>query len=311
MISWRYHVVSIVAVVLAFGLGILAGTAVVNDEFVRQLEQNYDRAQEERDQARAELARLERFAAELRATLRDDQLLGRDVVVVTLEGIEAPAQLTADELGAAGGEVLASIRLTRRLAEPAAPEDVEALREAVGSTASDPAELAERAAEAIAVRLAVGPDGVDRTDLLATLLGGGFLTADRDLDQAALRAIGGVSQAIVVAAGGPGRPDLPTPASLLLPLTERLVQLDAAVAVVGPSDDEYGLVAAVRDDAQIPPCSVVTVDDIDLTIGQLAFVMGLERLLLDPDPGYRPGGDYGLEADALVPGGEPPAVCRD
>ena len=117
MISWRYHVVSIVAVVLAFGLGILAGTAVVNDAFVVELQQNTDRAQEERDAARAELARLERFAADLLPMLRDDRLLGRDAVVVTIEGLDRPAQLALDELGAAGADVLVSLRLTRRALE--------------------------------------------------------------------------------------------------------------------------------------------------------------------------------------------------
>ena len=49
MISWRYHIVSIVAVVLAFGLGILAGSAVVDDVFVSELTANYEKALEERD----------------------------------------------------------------------------------------------------------------------------------------------------------------------------------------------------------------------------------------------------------------------
>ena len=49
MISWRYHVVSIVAVVLAFGLGILAGTYVVGEVFAIWLQKNYDEAIGQRD----------------------------------------------------------------------------------------------------------------------------------------------------------------------------------------------------------------------------------------------------------------------
>ncbi len=37
MISWRYHLISIVAVFLAFGLGVLTGTTVLNDNLVRNL----------------------------------------------------------------------------------------------------------------------------------------------------------------------------------------------------------------------------------------------------------------------------------
>jgi hypothetical protein len=35
VISWRYHLISIVAVFLAFGLGVLTGTTVLNDNLVR------------------------------------------------------------------------------------------------------------------------------------------------------------------------------------------------------------------------------------------------------------------------------------
>ena len=38
VITWRYHVVSLVAVVLAFGLGILAGTSVINEGLVDESE---------------------------------------------------------------------------------------------------------------------------------------------------------------------------------------------------------------------------------------------------------------------------------
>jgi Copper transport outer membrane protein, MctB len=311
VISWRYHVVSIVAVVLAFGLGILAGTAVVNERLIEVLQANTDRAQQERDEARAEAAVYQEFVAELRASLRDDQLIGRNVVVVTMEGLDLPADRVLEELGPAGAAVPATLRATRRLADPASPQDLEALRAIVGTTATDPMEVAAVAAEALATRLAEGPPPDGDDDLLASLLDGGFLTADRDVDREALRGIGGVSQAFVLAAGGGRRDDLPSPAPVLLPLAERLVLLDAPVAVVGPTEDAYGLVAAVRQDPQVPDCSVLTVDHIDTPIGGIAFVMGLERLLVDPDPGFRSGGDYGIQADALVPGAEPPATCRE
>jgi hypothetical protein len=89
------------------------------------------------------------------------------------------------------------------------------------------------------------------------------------------------------------------------------VELDAPVAVVGETGGS-GLVTAVRERGDVPDCSLVTVDDVDLTIGGIALVMGLERLLDDPDPTFRSGGDYGIEAtaSAIVPGGEPPASCR-
>lgn len=308
MISWRYHVVSIVAVVLAFGLGILAGTSVVNDEFVRELQANFDEAQRQRNEALAELAVHEEFAVALQATLRDGVLEGREAVVIAMEGVDRPARRTIDELAAAGVDPLTTIEVTRRLVEPD-PDDVAALQQIVGTSSGDAAFLRTLVGEALAARLALGPDA-DSDDVLAALLDEGFVTADRDLDHAVLQEIGGVTQTIVVAAGGEPPPGLPGPAALLLPLTEDLVRLDAPVAIVGPRDDGYGLVEAVRAAGGIPDCSVVTVDDIDLSIGGIALVMGLDRLLDDPDPEFRPGGDYGVEGDAIIPGGDPPASCR-
>ena len=139
----------------------------------------------------------------------------------------------------------------------------------------------------------------------------GFVTADRDLDAAALRGVGGVTQSVVVAAGSTTADGAPPPTVLLLPMTERFVQLEVPVAIAAPTDDRYGFVGAVRDDPEVPDCSVVTVDHVDTVIGGIALVMGLERVFLDPDPAFRPGGDYGLDAETLAPSGEPPPSCRE
>ena len=40
MINLRYHIVSLAAAFLAFGLGILAGTTVISDRLVEQLQGN-------------------------------------------------------------------------------------------------------------------------------------------------------------------------------------------------------------------------------------------------------------------------------
>jgi hypothetical protein len=308
VISWRYHVVSIVAVILAFGLGILAGSSVVNERFIRDLQLNYDEAIRERDAAQDVVDEYERFAEALQPTLRDGVLEGREAVVVTMEGVDRPARRTVEELAAAGVDPLTTIELTRRLLEPD-PDDLAALQQILGTSSGDAAFLRTLVGEALAARMALGPDA-DSDDVLAALLDEGFVTADRDLDHAALQEIGGVAQTIVLAAGGEPPPGLPGPPTLLLPFTEDLVQLDAPVAVVGPRDDGYGLVGAVRADGGIADCSLVTVDDIDLSLGGIALVMGLDRLLDDPDPEFRPGGDYGVEGDAIVPGADPPASCR-
>jgi hypothetical protein len=309
VISWRYHLISIVAVILAFGLGILAGTSVVGDEFVDTLRANTEAAQDQRDQALAEVALYERFAEALQPTLRDGVLLGEEAVVVTMEGADRPARRAVDELTAAGVEVLATLELTRRLAEPDVGENARIIEETLGITVVDPGTLGERVADELAARLAVGPGSEDE-DVLSRLLAEGLVTADRDLEADALLGLGGGGQLVVLAAGGPA-PGIPGSQALLVPLTERLVRLDVAAAAVGPTEDQYAYVDAVRNASDVPDCSLVTVDDIDLAIGGIALVMGLERFLEDPDPAIRPGGDYGVTGDAIVPGpGEVPGSCR-
>ena len=309
VISWRYHVVSLVAVVLAFGLGVLAGTSVLDDQFVEELRRNNRQTRQERDAAVALADLYERFAVGLQPTLRDGVLIGETAVVVTMEGVDRPAQRTVDELTAAGVDVLATIQLTRRLAEPDA-ENAAALEAIVGVSASDPEILRDAVAQALAVRLAVGAL-TEEEDVLGGLLADGFVTADRDLEPEALLGIGGGGQLVVIAGGGAPPEGFPEPETLLVPIAERLVLLDGTTAAVGPTEDEYGFVAAVRDANGIPDCSMVTVDDIDLAIGGISLAMAIDRFLSDADPEVRPGGDYGIEGSSIVPGaGEPPESCR-
>jgi hypothetical protein len=309
VISWRYHVVSLVAVVLAFGLGILAGTSVLDDRFVEQLEQNNAEARRERDAAVALTNLYERFAVGLQPTLRDGILIGEDAVVVTLDGVDRPAQRTVDELTAAGADVLATLELTRGLAEPEIEENTAALEGILGVSGSDPEVLRDEVADALAVRLAVGALS-EEDDVLGDLLAEGFVTADRDLEPEALLGIGGAGQLVVIAAGGPEPAGFPDADAFLVPFTERLVGLEVTTAAVGPVDDVYGFVSAVREANGIPDCSMVTVDDIDLAIGGVTLAMAIDRYLRDPDPQVRPGGDYGIGGDSIVPGaGEPPDSC--
>ena len=156
MISWRYHVVSLVAVVLAFGLGILAGTSVLDDRFVRELERNNRQTRQERDAAVALANLYERFAVGMQPTLRDGVLEGEEAIVVSLEGVDGPSERAVGELTAAGVEVLATFQLTRSLAEPEIGENAAALASILGVPGSDAEALRDEVADALAVRLARG-----------------------------------------------------------------------------------------------------------------------------------------------------------
>jgi len=313
VISWRYHVVSLVAVVLAFGLGILAGTSVINEGLVNEIRRNYSEAVQQRDAARADAAFAEDFIRSLEPTLRDDALLGEEAVVITLDGVDGPAQRAVQELGAAGVEVLATLSLTRSLAETENEENAPVLEEILGLPAADPEDLRLAITGALATRLAEGVfQGND--DVLGRFLEEGFVTADRDLDPAGLLGIGGADQLVVIVAGGVAPEGFPGPVDLLVPLTDRLVRLGVPTTAAGPSEDAYGFVSAVRGAPEIPDCSLVTVDDLDLEgVGGITMVLGITRLLADDDLVFRPGADYGVRGDSmmvLAGADEPPQSCR-
>jgi Copper transport outer membrane protein, MctB len=313
VISWRYHVVSLVAVVLAFGLGVLAGTLVVGDDLVNQLRRNTEEAQRDRDVAEELAERYVAFAQGLRPTLLDDTLLGEEAVVVAMDGVSGLAQRTVQELGDAGVEVLATLELTRALAEPEVEENATVLETILDLPGGDAEDLRRGIAGALAIRLAAGVL-LEEEDVLGQLLEEGFVTADRDLEPGALLGIGGPGQLVVVVAGGTAPAGFPAPEALLVPFAERLEGLDVPTTAVGPIEDPYGFVASIREAPDIPDCAMVTVDDLDLEgIGGITMVLGIDRLLADDDPVFRPGGDYGFGGDAMmvVPGAdEPPQSCR-
>src|SRR5213593_2003037 len=70
MINLRYHIVSLTAVFLALGLGILAGTTVIDQQVVKGLRTNTSALRNDLNGVRAEMADLQ------------GQLAGRAIVLV-------------------------------------------------------------------------------------------------------------------------------------------------------------------------------------------------------------------------------------
>ncbi|HXF56569.1 MAG TPA: copper transporter, partial [Actinomycetota bacterium] len=181
MISFRFHLVSIVAVFLALALGVLVGTTVVSQGVISDLERRADealqRSEELRDQVgelQADLRSWEAFGASVEPLLVGGQLAGRGVVVVTQEDVD-PAELDGvlRALQESGATSLPVLVLTDRLALADGSSQAE-LAAALGSApGGDPVALAAEAARRLAHRLAAGPG--PEPDLLEQLVAGGFL----------------------------------------------------------------------------------------------------------------------------------------
>jgi Copper transport outer membrane protein, MctB len=127
MINFRYHLVSLTAVFLALGVGLLLGTTFLDDALENQLrsdldelEHDLDRAGERNSELRRQLDAFEEEAGgldeQLGARLFDQQLLGQPVLVVAPRGIDdGLVDRVTTALDQADADVMGTWWLTDRL----------------------------------------------------------------------------------------------------------------------------------------------------------------------------------------------------
>jgi copper transport outer membrane protein MctB len=297
LISFRYHLVTIVAVFLALGLGLLAGTTVINRVLVKRLQTQTNNLQQRATTAEAQAAELKRQVDELVPYLMADKLPGTNVVLVTYEGSDGNTlDRTESSLKAAGANVVGVLPVTSRTALTD-PDAVKALAKIVGAPQNTPVPtLQEELAADLARRLSsVPPRPGGDGDLLGQLVSQGFIRKG-DTSPATLRAIGQPGDAVVAVTGGSSKLDL-KPQAFMVPLVEQLVgKMPVAAGESTHSADPF--IPLLRDDGSVNPQELVTVDDLDRQIGGAALVLGLDQLMRSPADG---GGSYGLDGGTLIP----------
>jgi hypothetical protein len=184
VIDFRYHIVSLIAVFLALGLGILMGSSVLSGQLVERFEQDLSRARESRQQA---LTR----AGELRDELDQQRVILEQIAPLVLEGrltgrrillVRGPVELewsdrVRDVLVRAGAEPVGTLVLSEKwaLTEPAAREELDAVLDAaVPSFDPGEAQPAQDVLRFLGQRLRelTGRDLIDR------LAQAGFLTPE-------------------------------------------------------------------------------------------------------------------------------------
>jgi hypothetical protein len=304
MVSFRYHVVSIVAVFLALGLGVLMGTTVVKQSVINTLRSQADNAittnhrlSKDISDLRSQLNGWQAFAGPAQRLLVNGQLDGRTVVLITADGV-APSVIDGVRraLGDAGATVSGVLRVTSRmqLADDGSRTRLAATLGLPDTTA--PQDLVRQAAESLAVRLSQGPPqpaGVQTPDLLDQLSADG-LVQHPELDQGVAQ-VGGSDQAVIVLTGGTGVPAA-DPQAFFAPLVQSLVLSGQPVAAGQTSDSAYDVVGLVRRNATVVGLAV-TVDDAVLVAGRVALVIGLRDLMAS---NLGPCGDFGIKAGACA-----------
>jgi len=301
VISFRFHLVSIVAVFLALGLGVLTGTTVLNRGIVTELENRTDQLAETSGRLRGEVRDLQieserwsRFGEQAMEYVVEGRLVGTRAVLITQEGTDtAGIDRVRQGLDAAGAELRAVLSLDDRLSLEN-ESDVQELTQVLEIEAEDPEALSEETARVLADRLAFGVQG---TDVLDRLIAADFLLSrGPGLDAAALERLGGPEQVIIVVAGGRGKPII-DPERLLVPLVDRLAERGALVVAAETLVTDYPFVTTLRANGAVSGL-IVTQDNVDQLPGEMGLVLALDGLVTDRTPGH-----YGVKegADRLIP----------
>jgi hypothetical protein len=283
VISFRAHVVTIVAVFLALAIGVLGGSAFVQPALQQQLETRTNelldqngQLRQQIDEVRLEIGQLEGFADAALPYLTSGRLTGTPVIIVTQAGVadEVLSQAQSALIGA-GANILATISASDRLAsdDPATQQQLE---------------LPALTAQVLAERLTTEGSSAPEDDVLGRLLSAGFLAPiGVGLSETTLQEIGAPGQVVLVLSGGRGEDPALLPETFAIPLVRSLATRGAPVAAGEPLLSDYPYVALVRDGDD---GTTLTVDDLDQTMGGAALVLGIEDLLTTGR-----GGAYGVK----------------
>jgi hypothetical protein len=297
MISFRYHVVTIVAVFLALAFGVLAGSTVIKSGVVKTLKDNTRRTESQLADAQQQNSQLGAVLDQSYNWLMPGRLEGQTAVVLTDDRADpAGSRNAAEALSDAGATVvkMTATSLLMSKGEAGALADLLCL-----SRDTPQATLVSTASQQLADRLAQGKPATRSSDcptapsdLLVSMIQQGFLTSP-DVNPADASGIGGSDQLVVVSAGGQSDPGVPIQ-TFMKPLVTQLVQDGSMTAAVETKGTElHPFVPLIRNDTTLSHDHFVTVDDVEQKEGRLALVLGLSRVLSGA-----PGGDYGVKPGA-------------
>jgi hypothetical protein len=306
MISFRYHIVTIVAVFVALGAGILLGGTFFDTVLANQLQQQdrtqgakLDRAESQVADLESQLASIQQLGSIYLPTIVANRLTGVPTVLVTVQDVDLAALKAARQALVQAGvsSDLITIQLRDRLGSTN-PVDQSALAQAIGLPAATPppTDVLGQAVSALAERLLQAPPA-GAADLLVDLRAGSFIQI---IGPASLDTVGVPGQAVAMVAGQTATTQT-DPTGFVLPLITDLVGRDPPTPVVvgEPSTTTDTLLPQIRTGDLSG--KLVTVDDVEEVVGQVSFAVGLERLVQNPGQGANYGRGEGASAPFPVP----------
>lgn len=283
--SARYHATSLIAIFLALAVGMVIGAALGGDtidntreNLERSLTGNLQDARDRADELSVELGRASEFAGRVYPALVRDQLRGRRIGVLALGELPGGVQEAIEDALAPTGAHLVAVGVVRE------PVDTRALADDLAKTRF--ADLASNSDTQSAFGAGIGRQLVLGGTLLEPVRGHLFSRASGNF---------GALDGMIVVRGQPeemGSQQRTVVGRLESGLASGIVATRAPAVGVEASDAEQSSVSFfVGND-------LTSVDDVDLTAGQLATVLAL--LGAEGSFGVKSSADR-LLPDLLVP----------
>ena len=311
MISFRYHIVSIVSVFLALAIGVALGGGPLKGEVDNTLVDQVKADRETKTALQAQIATLkatggfdDKFAQTVAPTLLGSSLKGHVVDLVVLPtASQSDVAALGKDVTTAGGTVGGTVRVGDGLVDVGNKQLVDELGSQLldGASGLDvPADASPYERMGALIGRAIGSDKtggatVDSTSdsIMAGLSTAGMMSAEGQLQRRG-------DLVLVVAGTGSGDAQARQGSnSIVTTLVEAIDSATQGVVLTGPvaSAKDNGVVKAVRDDV-VAARDVSTVDTLGRAAGQVVSVMALA--------GQAAGqtGHYGAvnAADGTMPG---------
>lgn len=297
MINLRYHVVTLVAVFLALGLGVLFGASFIDQKTVSGLQRSQQRLGERNKTLRQEILALQKnqesvrsFAVSSRDLLIRGALADLPVVVLGFQSTDdGLIRDVEDTLVKAGGRLAASVRLMEDLdlKTEERKDAVAAALQITGDGAGPTQTIVQGMTDSLSGR---------QRGYLQTLIDARLATAAQPSGSSpqAPSELANPGTAVVILP--PGSKDS-AQRTLLLPLVRSLAGSSVPTVVAQAEKAPMGLIQAIRGESDL---KAVTVDQADQPTGQAALALGLQAALAGNF------GHYGTQegATALLPSPE-------
>ena len=277
MIDLRYHVFSLVAVLLALGIGILLGTTLVERGLIAEqkyqiesLKKTFEEIKAKNEELHGDLKFYEDFASQARPYLIAGHLAGRSVAILSRPGVSGEGLGSITEaVSSAGG----SVPLTVEIAGPEAYKSP--------AVAAALAGLFQMPAEEEALRARVISEVANQ---VVTASNPAILTEMNRLGVIRMSGVlpGPLSGAVLFSEDEKAGPEIEQTDE---PLIAAFVAAGFPLVGVGDAATDARVLDAYKS------AGISTVERIDTAPGQVAIVMSLEGR----------GGNYGSSEGRLIP----------